>query len=111
MAHQHPLFEYYFRDRNGSSPESTYVTWNIEGTLLPKIVFWVDFSHHWHLFVMNADGKFAALDWNYASVQDTAGHSELESIDGDFPTFEIDQNKPTDLGPPTTKALILQAPV
>ncbi len=40
---------------------------------------------------MNADHKFAALDWNYASVQDTAGYSELKSIDGDSPTFEIDQ--------------------
>ncbi len=54
------------------------------GTLLPKIVFWADFSHHWYLFVVNADYKFAALDWNYASVQDTAVHSELKSIDGDF---------------------------
>ncbi len=73
---------------------STYVTWNIEKTLLPKIVFWVDFSHHWYFFLMNADHKFAALDWNYASVQDTPCHSELTSIDGDFPRFEIDQNKP-----------------
>ncbi len=40
---------------------------------------------------MNADHKFAASDWNYASVQDTAGHSELKSIDSDFPTFEIDR--------------------
>ncbi len=38
-----------------------------------KIVFWVDFSHHWCLFVVNADHKFAALDWNYAFVQDIAG--------------------------------------
>ncbi len=60
---------------------------------------------------MNADHKFAALDWNYASVQDTAGHNELISIDGDFPTFEIDQNKPIDVGPSTSRALILQEPV
>ncbi len=32
-------------------------------------------------------------------------------IDGDFPTFEMDQNKPIDLGPSTSKALILQKPV
>ncbi len=38
---------------------------------------------------MNADHKFAALDWNYASVLDTADHSELKLIDGDFPTVEI----------------------
>ncbi len=60
---------------------------------------------------MNADHKFAALDWNYASVQDTAGHRELKSIDGDFPTFEIDQHKPIDVGPSTSRALILQEPV
>ncbi len=60
---------------------------------------------------MNADRKFAALDWNYASVQDTAGHSELKSIDSDFPTFESDQNKPIDVGPSTSRALILQEPV
>ncbi len=60
---------------------------------------------------MNADHQFTALDWNYASVQDTAGNSELESIDGDFPTFEIDQNKPVDVGPSTSRALILQEPV
>ncbi len=57
---------------------------------------------------MNADHEFAALDWNYASVQDTAGHSELKPIDGDFPTFEIDQNKPTDVESPTSRALTLQ---
>ncbi len=60
---------------------------------------------------MNADHKFAALDWNYASVQETAGHGELKSIDGDFPTFEIDQNKPIDVGPSASRALILQEPV
>ncbi len=60
---------------------------------------------------MNADHKFAALGWNYASVQDTAGHSELKSTDGDFPTFEINQNKPIDVGPSTSRALILQEPV
>ncbi len=60
---------------------------------------------------MNAGRKFAALDWNYATVQDTAGHSELKSIDGDFPTFEIDQNKPVDVGPSTSRALIFQEPV
>ncbi len=57
----------------------------------------VDFSHDWYLYVMNADHEFAALDWNYASVQDTVGHSELKSIDGidgDFSTFKIDQNEP-----------------
>ncbi len=47
---------------------------------------------------MNADHECAVLDWNYASVQDTAGYSELNSIDGD-PTFEIDQNEPIDVGP------------
>ncbi len=83
----------------------------LKGTLLPKIEFWVDFSYHWYLFVMNADHKFAALDWNYASVQDTAGHSELNSIDSDFPTFEIDQNKLIDVLPSTSRALILQEPV
>ncbi len=56
---------------------------------------------------MNADHKFAALDWNYASVQDTAGHSELKSIDGDFPTFEIDQNELIDVGSSTSRALTL----
>ncbi len=60
---------------------------------------------------MNADDKFAALDWNYASVQDTTGHSELKSIDVDFPTFEIYQNKPIDVGLSTSRALILQEPV
>ncbi len=60
---------------------------------------------------MNADPKFVALDWNYASVQDTAGHRELKSIDGDFLTFEIDQNKPIDVGPSTSRALILQESV
>ncbi len=60
---------------------------------------------------MNADHKFAPLDWNSASVQDTAGHSKLKSIDGDFPAFEIDQNKPIDVGPSTSRALILQEPV
>ncbi len=60
---------------------------------------------------MNADHKFAALDWNYASVQDTAGHSELQLVDGDFSTFEIDKNKPIDVGPSTSRALILQEPV
>ncbi len=57
---------------------------------------------------MNADHEFAALDWNYASVQDTAGHCELKSLDGDFPTFEIGQNEPTDVGPSTSRALTLQ---
>ncbi len=33
---------------------------------------------------MNADHEFAALYWDYASVQDTAGHSELKSIGGDY---------------------------
>ncbi len=56
---------------------------------------------------MNADHEFAAFDWNYASIQDTAGHSELRLID-DFPTFEIDQNEPTDVGPPTSRVLTLQ---
>ncbi len=57
---------------------------------------------------MNADHKFAVLDWNYASVQDTAGHSELKSIDGDFSTFEIDLNEPIDVGPSTSRALTSQ---
>ncbi len=60
---------------------------------------------------MNADHKFAALVWNYASVQDTAGRRELKSIDGDFPTLEIDKNKPIDMGLSTSRALILQEPV
>ncbi len=60
---------------------------------------------------MNANHKFAALDWNYASVQDTAGHSEFKSIDDDFSAFEIDQNKPIDVGLSTSRALILQEPV
>ncbi len=57
---------------------------------------------------MNADHKFAPLDWNYASVQDTAGHSELKSIDDDFPTFKIDQNKPIGVGPSTTRVERIQ---
>ncbi len=57
---------------------------------------------------MNADHEFAALEWNYATVQDTAGHSKLKSIDGNFPAFEIDQNEPTDVGPSISRALILQ---
>ncbi len=57
---------------------------------------------------MNADHKFTVLDWNYASVQNTAGHSELKLIDGNFPTFENDQNEPTDVGPSTSRALALQ---
>ncbi len=65
----------------------------------------IDFLHHWYLYVMNADHEFAALDWNYASVFDSAGHSELKTIDGNFPTFEIDQNKPIDVGPFTSRAL------
>ncbi len=60
---------------------------------------------------MNADNKFAALDWSYASVQDTAGHSKRKLIVGDFPTFEIEQNKRIDVGPSTSRALILQEPV
>ncbi len=60
---------------------------------------------------MNADHKFAALDWNYASIQDTAGQSKLKSIDGDFQTFEIDQNKPIDVGLSISRALILKEPV
>ncbi len=63
--------------------------WNIGRDLIAKNCILVDFSHHWYLYVMNADHEFAALDWNYASVQDTADHSELKSIDGDFPTLEI----------------------
>ncbi len=57
---------------------------------------------------MNADHKFAAVDWNYATVQNTAGHSELKS---NFLTFEIDQNKPIDVRPSTSRALILQESV
>ncbi len=63
------------------------------------------------MFVINARHDFAALDWNYASVQDTAGHSELKSIDDDFPTFKIDQNESIDVGPSTSRALTLQEPV
>ncbi len=57
---------------------------------------------------MNAYHDFTALDWNCASVQDTAGHSELKLIDDDFPTFEIDQNESIDVGPSTFTALTLQ---
>ncbi len=60
---------------------------------------------------MNANHKFAALDWNYVSGQDSAGYSELKLIDGDFPIFEIDQNKPIDVGSSTSRASILQEPV
>ncbi len=48
------------------------------------------------------------FDWNYASVQDTADHSELKLIYGDFPKFEIYQNEPIDVGPSTSRALTLQ---
>ncbi len=78
---------------------------------MPKIVFWADFSHHWHLFVMNAQYDFTELDWNYASVQDTAGHCELKLFDEDFSKFEIDQNESVDVGPSTSGALTLQEPV
>ncbi len=57
---------------------------------------------------MNAHHDFTAADWNYASVQDAVGHSELKSIDDDFPTFKIDQNDSMDVGPSTSKALTLQ---
>ncbi len=57
--------------------------------LTAKNYILIDFLHHWYLYVMNADHEFAVLDRNYASVQDTAGHIELKSLDGDFPTFEI----------------------
>ncbi len=57
---------------------------------------------------MNADHEFTVLDWNYASVQDTADHSELKSIDGYFYTSEIDQNEPINVGPSTSRALTLQ---
>ncbi len=60
---------------------------------------------------MNVHHDFTALDWNYASVQDTAGHSELKLVDDDFPTFEINQNESTDVGPSTSRALTLQEPV
>ncbi len=68
----------------------------------------VDFSHHWYSYVINVDHEFVVLHWNYASVQDTAGHSELKSIDGDFPTFEIEQNEPIEVEPSTSRALTLQ---
>ncbi len=84
------------------------MTWNIERDLTAKNYVLVDFSHHWYLYVKNADHEFSALDWNYASVQDTAGHSKLKSIDGDFLTFEIDQNEPIDVGPSTSRSLTLQ---
>ncbi len=77
----------------------TNVTWNIERDFTAKNCILVDFSHHWYLYVTNADHELAALDWNYASVQDTAGHSELKLIDDDFSTFEID------VGPSTSRAL------
>ncbi len=60
---------------------------------------------------MNAHHDFTAFDWHYASVQDTAAHSELKSIDDDFPTFKIDQNESIDVGPSTYRALTLQEPI
>ncbi len=59
------------------------LTWYIERDLTAKncILGW--FFTSLVFFVMNADHKFAALNWNYVSVQDTAGHSELRLIDGD----------------------------
>ncbi len=60
---------------------------------------------------MNAHHDFTALDWNYASVQDTAGRSELKLMHDDFPTFEIDQNGSLDVGPSTSITLTLQEPV
>ncbi len=66
------------------------MTWNIERDLTAKNCILVDFSHRWYLNIMNADHEFTALDWNYAFVRDTAGHSEFKLIDGDFPAFEID---------------------
>ncbi len=54
------------------------MTWNIERDLTAKNCILVDFSYHWYLYVMNEDHEFAALDWNDASLQDTAGHSELK---------------------------------
>ncbi len=60
---------------------------------------------------MNAHHDFTALDWNYAFVQDTAGHSELRSFDDDFPKFKIDQNESIDVRPSTARALTLQEPV
>ncbi len=59
---------------------------------------------------MNVHHDFTALDWHYASVQDTAGPSELKLIDGDFPTFEIDHNESIDVGPSTSRALTLLEP-
>ncbi len=86
------------------------MTWNIERDLTVKncILGWFFTSL---VFVMNAHHDFTALDWNYVSVQDTAGHSELKLIDDDFPTFEIDQNESIDVGPSASKALTLQEPV
>ncbi len=55
-----------------------------------------------YLFVMNVDHEFAALDWNYTFAHDTEGHNESKSIDDDFPTFKIDQNKSVDVGPSTS---------
>ncbi len=82
--------------------------WNIERDLTTKNCILVNFSHHWYSYVINAVPEFAALHWNYASVQDTAGHSELKSIDGDFPTFEIEQNEPINVRPSASRALTLQ---
>ncbi len=79
---------------------------------MPKIVFWVDFSHHWYLFIVNAHHDFTALDGIVLMYkQDTAGHSELKLIDDDFPTFEIDQNESIDVGPSTSRALTLRESV
>ncbi len=63
------------------------------------------------MFVINAHHDFTALDWNYASVPDTAGHSELKSIDDDFLTFKIDQNESIHVAPSTSRAMTLQEPV
>ncbi len=66
-----------------------YVTWNKERDLIANDCILVDFSHHWYSYVMNVDHEFAALDWNQSSVQDTAGHSELKSLDGDFLNLKL----------------------
>ncbi len=52
---------------------------------------------------MNADHEFAAL--LYKILQATVNS---KSIDGDFSTFEIDQNEPIDVGPSNSRTLTLQ---
>ncbi len=55
----------YFLGNGVSDDKNEYVTWNIERDLTAKNCILVDFSHHWYLYVMNAEHEFAASDRNY----------------------------------------------